>query len=101
MTDIESLCRLTEAVEAAGADIAPTYLEYVQLSFAIATDCGEAGRDFFTAYAGCLPSISANMPNGYSPTHSTPNVEKCTWAPLSTWPKRRESPSAMWRQWGQ
>ena len=26
MTDIESLCRLTEAVEAAGADIAPTYL---------------------------------------------------------------------------
>ena len=47
MTDIESLCRLTEAVEAAGADIAPTYLEYVQLSFAIATDCGEAGREFF------------------------------------------------------
>ena len=47
MTDIESLCRLTEAVEAAGADIAPTYLEYIQLSFAIATDCGEAGRDFF------------------------------------------------------
>ena len=47
MTDIESLRRLTEAVEAAGADIAPTYLEYVQLSFAIATDCGEAGRDFF------------------------------------------------------
>ena len=44
MTDIESLCRLTEAVEAAGADIAPTYLEYVQLSFAIATDCGEIGR---------------------------------------------------------
>ena len=27
MTDIESLCRLTEAVEAAGADIAPTYLD--------------------------------------------------------------------------
>ena len=47
MTDIESLCRLTEAVEAAGADIAPTYLEYVQLSFAIATDYGEAGREFF------------------------------------------------------
>ena len=47
MTDIESLRRLTEAVEMAGADIAPTYLEYIQLSFAIATDCGEAGRDFF------------------------------------------------------
>ena len=47
MTDIESLRRLTEAVETARADIAPTYLEYVQLSFAIATDCGEAGREFF------------------------------------------------------
>ena len=41
------LCRLCEAVETAGADIAPTYAEYVQLAFAIATDCGEAGREFF------------------------------------------------------
>ena len=47
MTDIESLRRLTEAVETAGADIAPTYAEYVQLAFAIATDYGEAGREFF------------------------------------------------------
>lgn len=47
MNEIESLRRLTETVEAAGADIAPTYIEYVQLAFAIATDCGEAGRDFF------------------------------------------------------
>ena len=47
MTDIESLRRLTEAVETAGADIAPTYAEYVQLALAIATDCGEAGREFF------------------------------------------------------
>lgn len=43
MTNILSdLRRLTEAVHAAGADIAPTYREYVQLAFAIATDCGEA-----------------------------------------------------------
>ena len=47
MTHIESLRRLTVAVETAGADIAPTYAEYVQLAFAIATDCGEAGREFF------------------------------------------------------
>lgn len=47
MNDIESLRRLTETVETAGADIAPTYIEYVQLAFAIATDCGEAGRDYF------------------------------------------------------
>ena len=45
MDEIESLCRLCEAVETAGADIAPTYAEYVQLAFAIATDCGEAGRE--------------------------------------------------------
>ena len=47
MTDIESLRLLTEAVETAGADIAPTYAEYVQLAVASATDCGEAGREFF------------------------------------------------------
>ena len=47
MNNIESLHHLTEVVETAGADIAPTYAEYVQLAFAIATDCGEAGREFF------------------------------------------------------
>lgn len=47
MNNIESLHRLTETVETAGADIAPTYIEYVQLAFAIATDCGEAGRGYF------------------------------------------------------
>ena len=40
---------LTEAVRNAGADIAPTYQEYIQLAFAIATDCGEAGRQDFLA----------------------------------------------------
>ena len=43
----EELLSLTEAVEAAGADIAPDYAAYVQLAFAIATDCGEAGRECF------------------------------------------------------
>ncbi len=38
---------LVAAVEAAGVDIAPSYNEYVQLAFAIATDCGEAGRGYF------------------------------------------------------
>lgn len=47
MNNIESLRRLTETVETAGADIAPTYIEYIQLAFAIATDCGEAGRNYF------------------------------------------------------
>lgn len=45
----DDLRRLVEAVKAAGADIAPSYREYVQLAFAIASDCGEAGRaDFHT-----------------------------------------------------
>ncbi len=41
------LNRLVEAVQQTGADIAPTYAEYIQLAFAIATDCGEAGRSAF------------------------------------------------------
>ena len=46
-TPLEDLRCLTEAVRMAGADIAPTYIEYVQLAFAIANDCGEAGRNDF------------------------------------------------------
>ena len=44
---INNLIRLTEAVEAAGVDIAPDYAAYVQLAFAVATDCGEEGRELF------------------------------------------------------
>ncbi len=47
MNCLEELRRLTEAVRQAGADIAPTFAEYIQLAFAIATDCGEAGRMYF------------------------------------------------------
>lgn len=80
MDEIESLCRLCEAVETAGADIAPTYAEYVQLAFAIATDCGEAGREFFHRLCRCLPSTHGNMPNGYSPMHLLPGMEMSIWA---------------------
>lgn len=45
----DDLRRLVEAVRKAGADIAPSYREYVQLAFAIASDCGEAGRSDFHA----------------------------------------------------
>ena len=44
MEPLSSLHLLAEAVRNAGADIAPIYQEYIQLAFAIATDCGEAGR---------------------------------------------------------
>ncbi len=54
METMESLHRLAEAVRGAGADIAPTYQEYMQLAFAVANDCGEAGRADFLAL--CSPS---------------------------------------------
>ena len=47
MDNLQSLQRLLEAVRKQGADIAPTYSEYILLAFAIATDCGEAGRGMF------------------------------------------------------
>lgn len=59
MTNIESLRLITEAVETAGTDIAPSYAEYVQLAFAIATDCGEAGREFFSPPVPNIRQISA------------------------------------------
>ena len=46
---------LTEAVRGAGADIAPTYQEYIQLAFAIATDCGEVGRQDFLTLCSLSP----------------------------------------------
>ena len=52
------LSKLVEAVRTAHADIAPTYAEYVQLAFAIATDCGEAGRSDFISL--CEPSPKFN-----------------------------------------
>ena len=52
---IDDLSRLVGAVKAAGADIAPGYAEYVQLAFAVCTDCGEAGRAGFIT----LCSLSA------------------------------------------
>ena len=47
MNNNENIFRLIEAVETSGADIAPTYAEYIQLAFAIATDLGEGGREAF------------------------------------------------------
>ncbi len=45
--NLDSLKNLTESVEASSADIAPDYASYIQLAFAISTDCGEAGREYF------------------------------------------------------
>lgn len=47
MNNIETLEQLTEAVEQTGANIAPTYQEYMPLAFAVANSCGEEGRSLF------------------------------------------------------
>lgn len=64
----ESLEKLTAAVEAACADIAPSYAEYVQLAMAIATDCGEGAAGTSTASAASRPSTSRRMPTVSTPT---------------------------------
>lgn len=47
MNNIESLQRLVDAVEKSGANVAPTYQEYMPMAFAIANSCGEEGRSSF------------------------------------------------------
>ena len=46
---------LVDAVKRQGADIAPTYSEYLQLALALATDCGEAGRSVFHELCSLSP----------------------------------------------
>ena len=45
--NISILEQLTAAIEQSGANLAPTYQEYMPLAFAIANSCGEEGRAFF------------------------------------------------------
>ena len=47
MNPLSDLERLVVAIEKQGANIAPTYQEYMPIAFAIANDCGEAGRSSF------------------------------------------------------
>ena len=47
MNTILDLERLVAAIEKQGANVAPTYQEYMPLAFAIANDCGETGRSLF------------------------------------------------------
>ncbi len=47
MRSIQDLESLVAAIERQGANVAPTYQEYMPLAFAVANDFGEAGRPFF------------------------------------------------------
>jgi hypothetical protein len=54
MNSIDLLTQLADAVRQSGADIAPTYHEYMPMAFGIANSCGEAGRQLF--HQLCAPS---------------------------------------------
>ena len=47
MNPLSDLERLVAAIEKQGANVAPTYQEYMPIAFATANDCEEAGRTFF------------------------------------------------------
>ena len=47
MNNIDILESLATAIEQAGANLAPTYQEYMPLAFAVANSCGEQGRSLF------------------------------------------------------
>ena len=55
VNELDIIEQLTIAAEQAGANLAPTYQEYMPLAFAIANSCGEAV--FFPGFAVCLRSI--------------------------------------------
>ena len=70
MNPLSDLERLVAAIEKQGANIAPTYQEYMPIAFAIANDCGEAGRTFFHRICR-MPSKEA--------------MDGMAWDPYSTW----------------
>ena len=87
---LEELHRLTEAVQASHADIAPTYLEYTQLAFAIATDCGEAGRADFMSLCSLSPKHDSAAAEKLFSNARTPARATSTWEACSTWRKCAE-----------
>ena len=87
---LENLRQLTEAVRMAGVDIAPTYIEYVQLAFAIANDCGEAGRNDFLSLCSFPPNTTKKMHKHCSRTRFMPIKKIYIWEPYSIWPGNAE-----------
>lgn len=87
---LENLRQLTEAVRMAGADIAPTYIEYVQLAFAIANDCGEAGRNDFLSLCCLSSKYDEKNAQALSRTRFMPIKKIYIWEPCSIWPGNAE-----------
>ena len=86
MNPLSDLERLVAAIEKQGANIAPTYQEYMPIAFAIANDCGEAGRTFF--HRICRMSekyVSAEADKLYDHCPTKEATDGMAWDPYSTW----------------
>lgn len=71
--------RLTAAVEAKGADIAPSYGEWLRLAFAIDTEMGENGKEYFRRLSALhVPSNAEDkVEKMWSSAHKN-NKRKCS-----------------------
>lgn len=87
MTDIESLRRLTEAVETARRILLLPMLNMYNWRLPSQRIAEKRDASFSTVCAGRPPSTNVNMPNGYSPMLSLPDMGKCTWVRLSILPR--------------
>ena len=70
MNTIQDLERLVAAIEKQGANVAPTYQEYMPLAFAIANDCGEADGRCSIASAVSRKSM---CPTRWTDSSTTPS----------------------------
>ena len=91
----DSLSRLVEAVRSAGVDIAPGYCEYVRLAFAIANDCGEAGREGFITL--CSLSVKFNREKAERlPILPANRVRQLISLSVAVTPSRQVTSRCMW-----
>lgn len=87
---LENLRQLTEAVRMAGADIAPTYIEYVQLAFASQTIAGKRDAMISSPSAAFPPNTTKKMHKHCSRTRFMPIKKIYIWEPYSIWPGNAE-----------
>lgn len=70
MNPLSDLERLVAAIEHQGANIAPTYQEYMPIAFATANDCGKREGRSFIASAACPRNTSTKKRTSYTTTPS-------------------------------
>ena len=85
MNPLSDLERLVAAIEKQGANIAPTYQEYMPIAFAIANDCGKAAGHS----SSYLPDVGeiCLYPRriSYTTMPSKEAMDGMAWDPYSTW----------------